>query len=169
MTPLRLGLAVLAIGLLIVFWSTRSGDRRRIERQLDEFQELISKDSVETPLAGLNRARLITELFASRFEVRAEQLRFSTRNRRELASFIHGYRRGADRISMRVSRATLDIDAENRRATHRVDLQFTGGGPLGSPSERFRVQINWFEEEGEWRIDYVDLVEILEGGNRLGF
>lgn len=169
MTPLRIGLAVLALGALVLFWSTRSGDRRRIERQLEELQELISKDAAETLLAGLNRARLITELFASRFEVRAEQLRFATRDHRELAGFIHSYRRGRDRITMSTAGAKLDIDPENRRATHRVDLLFTGGEPLGSPSERYRVQINWFEEEGHWRIDYIDLIQILEGGNRLGF
>ena len=169
MTARRIGIAVLVLAALVVFWTSRSGDRGAIERQLGELTELISKDGAETQLIGLNRARLVTELFASSFEVRAEQLRFSTRDRREMAGFIHGYRRGSDRITMRTSGATLDLDAANRRATHRVDFQFTGGGPLGSPSERYRVQINWLEEEGQWKIDYIDLIEILEGGNPLGF
>ena len=169
MTPRRIGIVVLVLLALAVIWTSRSGDRKAIERQLDELTELVSKDGAETQLAGLNQARLITELFASSFEVRAEQLRFSTRDRREMAGFIHGYRRGSDRISMRASDKALDIDEASRRATHRVNLQFTGGGPLGSPSELYRVQINWLEEEGEWKIDYIDLIEILEGGNLLGF
>jgi hypothetical protein len=169
MTPRRIGVAVLVLAALGLFWTNRSSDRKEIERQLDELTERVSRDGAETQLAGLNQARLITELFASSFEVRAEQLRFSTRDRREMAGFIHGYRRGSDRISLRASNKTLDIDEASRRATHRVDFQFTGGGPMGSPSERYRVQINWLEEEGEWRIDYVDLIEILEGGNPLGF
>ena len=97
-------------------------------------------------------------------------LRFSTRDRRELAGFIHGYRRGSERISMRVSGTSLTIDPDLGRATQLADFHFTGGGPLGSPSERYRVQINWLEEEGRWRIDYIDLLEILDsGGNRLRF
>jgi hypothetical protein len=169
MTPRRIGVAVLVLAALGVFWTSRSGDRKAIERQLDELTELVSKDGVETQLAGLNQTRLITELFAGSFEVRAEQLRFSTRDRREMAGFIHGYRRSSESITMRTSGATLDIDDASRRATHRADFEFTGGGPLGSPSERYRVQINWLEEEGEWKIDYIDLIEILKGGNPLGF
>jgi hypothetical protein len=168
MTARRLALVVLALAA-VVFWITRSGDRQQIERQLDELSELVSKDGTETPLAGLNRARLVTEHFASHFEVRAQQLRFSSRDKRELTGFIHGYRRGSERINMSASVQALDIDEENRRATHRVDFQFTGGGPLGAPSERYRVQINWLEEEGQWKIDYIDLIEILEDHNHLDF
>jgi hypothetical protein len=160
---------VLVLVVLGIFWVSRSGDQKAIERQLNELTDLVSKDGAETQLAGLNQARLITELFASSFEVRAEQLRFSTRDRREIAGFIHGYRRSSDRITMRTSDKALDIDETSRRATHRVNFQFNGGGPMGSPSERYRVQINWLEEEGEWKIDYIDLIEILEGGNPLGF
>lgn len=163
MKLVRVGLVTLAAVALFVFWITRSSDQRRIERRLGTLQDLVAKNGEESQLVGLNRARQIVGLFAANFEVRAEQLRFSTRDRRELTGFIHSYRNGRDRVTMRTSTESLSIGEANRRATQHVEFRFTGGGPLGASSERYRVQINWVEQENEWRIDYIDLIEILEG------
>lgn len=168
MTPRRWLIVVALLAAVAAFFTWKGGDRREIERQLDRMQELVSKSGSENSLVALNRARQITELFATHFEVRAEQLRFSTRDRQQLAGFIHGYRRGSERIRMRISDTSLSISPELARATQHASFQFTGSGPMGSPSETYRVQINWLKEDDGWRIDYVDLIEILEGG-RLGF
>ena len=158
----RRWLVVLAVVVaLLALWNWSRSDARRIAGRLDRMQELVEKSGAESQLVGLSRARQVTELFATPFEVRAEQLRFSTRDRQQLTGFIHGYRRGAERIRMRIFETTLSISPEVGRATQMASFQFTGGGPLGSPSETYRVQINWLEQHGDWRIDYIDLVEIL--------
>jgi len=160
MTPRRWLLAIALLAVVALFWTWNASDRRQIDRQLDRLQELVSKSGGESALIGLNRARRITELFATHFEVRAEQMRFSTRDRRQLAGFIHGYRRGSERIAMRVSATSLSIAPELGRAIQHASFQFTGAGPMGAPSETYRVQINWLKEEVGWRIDYIDLLEI---------
>lgn len=160
MTLRRWLLVVAAVGAVAAFWTWNGSDRRQIGRQLEHMRDLISKSGNESSLAGLNRARQVGELFATHFEVRAEQLRFSTRDRQQLAGFVHGYRRGSDRIAMRISDTSLSIDTALRRATQHASLQFTGSSPLGAPSETYRVQINWLKEDAGWRIDYIDLIEI---------
>lgn len=160
MTGRRWLLVVGALAALAAFWTWNGSDRRQIGRQMERLQDLVSKDGAESPLVGLNRARQIGELFATNFEVRAEQLRFSTRDRQQLAGFVHGYRRGSDRIHMRISDTSLSIMPELRRATQHASFQFTGAGPMGSPTEIYRVQVNWLREEVGWRIDYIDLLEI---------
>lgn len=161
MTVRRLLVVVTILAAIAALWTWRNSDGRRIARELDQLTELVAKDGGESPLIGLARARQITGLFASHFEVRAEQLDFSTRDRQQLASFIHGYRRGAERIGVRVFDTSLSIDPRLGRATQHASFRFTGRGPLGSSSETYRVQINWLEEDGEWRIDWVDLLEIV--------
>lgn len=162
MTPRRLAVVLALLVALVALWTWNNSDRRRIGRELDRLADLVSKSGSESALGGLNRARQITGLFATHFEVRAEQLRFSTRDRQQLAGFIHGYRKGSERIAMRISDTSLSIAAELGRATQHASFQFTGSGPLGSPSETYRVQINWLKEDDRWRIDYVDLLEILD-------
>jgi hypothetical protein len=62
---------------------------------------------------------------------------------------------------MRIFDTSLTIDTRIGRATQLASFQFTGRGPLGSPSETYRVQINWVEGDSGWKIDYVDLIEIV--------
>ena len=160
MTPRRWVLAIALLAAVAAFWTWNGSDRRQIGRQLERLQDLVSKSGAESSIVGLNRVRQITELFATPFEVRAEQLRFSTRDRQQLAGFIYGYRRGSERIAMRVSDTSLSIVPELGRATQHASFRFTGSGPLGAPSESYRLQINWLKEEAGWRIDYIDLLEI---------
>lgn len=157
----RLGLALVALAAIWVFWSWWSSDRRQIERQTDRLQKLVSKSGPENAIQGMASANAIAGLFATEFEVRALQLNFSTRNRQELVRFIFQHRSASDSIRMRVRDSSLSIAPEHARATQNATFDFPSGGPLGSADERYRVQVNWVEEEGEWRMDYIDLVEIL--------
>ena len=150
------------IVLVAIGWNWWQSDRRQIARQLDHLQELVAKDGPESALEGLAEARAITGLFASAFEIRARQLDFATRDRQELIRFIHQYRSGSESIHMRVSTGTLNVVPEHRRATLDATLEFPSGGPLGGADEAYHVQVNWLEENGVWRIDYVDLLEIID-------
>lgn len=164
----RLLAALLLLVAIPLVWIWRGSDKRRIEGRLDELCDAVSKQGPESALAALAKDRAVAELFAEPFEVRATQLGFSTRDRRELMRFVHGYRSGAERISMRADEESLSISPELRRATLVAGFVFHSGGPLGSSTERYRVQINWLKGEGEWRIDYVDLIDIVDAPGRFG-
>jgi len=158
----RLLIVLAALFAVAAYWVWNHSDRRQIARQLDRLEELVSKNGSESALIGLARAREITDLFAPDLEVRAEQLGFATRDRQQLTGFIHSYRRGPDRIGMRVFDTSQSIEPQIGRATQAASFQFTGRGPLGAPSEVYRLQINWVERDSRWLIDYVDLVEIVD-------
>ena len=157
---LLIGLAMLlALG---AWWYWRDTPSRQIARRLDEMQELIEKSGPESAVDSLATARAITLLFAPHFEVRATQLGFGTRDRRQLAGYIHGHRSTAASIGMRISAGNLSFLPEHGRTTQEVTFHFTTGGPLGSGSERYRVQVNWLEGDDGWLIDFMDLLEISE-------
>ena len=162
MTARRLALVLLALIAIPFIWTWWSSERRQIERQAERLEDLVSKLGAESAIEGVATARAITNLFASSFEVRAQQLGFSTRDRQELIRFVHRYRSTSDSIHMRIRQSSLSVASEHHRATQNATFEFLSGGPLSSSSERYRVQINWLLEDGDWRIDYVDLLEILD-------
>ena len=164
MASRRLALALAVLIAIPIGWSWWGSDRRQIGRQVDRLQDLVSKSGNESALEGLASARAITNLFASSFEVRAEQLRFSTHDRQELIRFIHHYRSTSEAIDMRVTNTSLSLAPEHGRATLVADFEFLSGGPLSSSPERYRVQVNWLLEEGRWLIDWVNVVEIIAAG-----
>ena len=164
-------LVKIAAGLAIVFaliagvrwWQS---DERKIRARVKQIQELVDKDRGETNLTSLNKARKISELFADGFEFRAEQFDYIGRDRRSLVGAIHRYRSTSDRVRMRVFDSDLHLDPQAGRATMNLTAEFTADfrGTLGRDGYRF--QVNWVKREGQWLIDFVNLVEILAGGTR---
>jgi hypothetical protein len=136
--------------------------QRLIERNLATIQKLISKPPGESDLAALGKARSAAELFANRFEFEAEQFDFHTRDRRQLISGIHQYRSRAQTILMQLRDQELSVDERHGRATSHVTALFITKARDFAGREAYRFQINWLEQEGEWRMDYVRLLEIIE-------
>ncbi len=161
---LRWGAVAAVAALAAWWWLGRDPDERAIGRQIERALELAEKQPGETQLAGLERAREIAELFAADFEVRARPLDFATRDRRELARAIVGYRAGAERIWARIEERELYVDEASRRAAMPLTVEFGQGVSLGRARDAYRFQVSWVEEDGEWRMDSVELVEVVQGG-----
>jgi len=153
--------AVLALAVATWWWTGYDSDERRIQRQVDRLLELVEKEPGETALAGLERARTITDLFAATFELRARPFDFHTRDRRVLAQAIQSYRARSARVWAQASERSLQVDGENRRAILYLTARFGGDRPALGGGEAYRFQINWVERDGTWRIDYVDLLEVI--------
>lgn len=156
--------ALLLLALLAAAWLAHAwlnSDRRQIERRLSRLQDLVDKRPGESSLAGLNKARQITELFAPELHFRATPYRFEASDRQSLAAGIHHYRSLADRLTMRVTASELAIDRDLGRATMFLTAEFSGRFTGGGEREAYRFQVNWVDGESGWRIDYVDLLEIL--------
>jgi len=151
---------LLAAGVLTYFWWT--SDSRRIGRLLDRCEDLVDKRPGEHDLSGLNKARRVGDLFASHFEVRAPQYKVMTTDRGELVRAVVRFRTRSESIHTRFSDRQLWVDAQLHRATLQTVVSFVTdiGGLAGS--EAYRLQVNLAEEDGRWRIDFVELLEVLE-------
>ncbi len=154
------GLLVLLGGWQLVSWYT--SPERRINAQLSEIQDLISKAPGENNLEALANARAATQLFADPFEFEARQFDFHTRDRQQLISGIHSYRSRAQTILMQFPEKEISVDPGHGRATSHVTAHFITKARDIAGREAYRFQINWVEQDGEWRMDYVRLLEILE-------
>lgn len=161
---------VLAAGLLAVAaiggWHWWHGDARRIGRQLDRLLESVEKAPGENQLVAALKAQEVASRFADPFDFRARQFDFATRDRQTLVRSVALYRLRSERIAPRVVDRRLDVAAEERRATMRLTVRFVGGWQ-GLDGEAYRFQIGWREQEDEWRIDSVDLIEIVSPSRAL--
>lgn len=154
------GLVVLLAGWGL--WDWYFSPERRINAQLREIQRLISKAPGESNLEALAKARAATDLFAENFEFEARQFDFHTRDRQQLISGIQSYRSRAQTILMQFPEKELSVGHEGDRATSLVTAYFITKARDLTGREAYRFQINWVGQEGEWRMDYVRLLEILE-------
>lgn len=153
--------AVLVAVLAVARWWT--SDARRIGRKVDYLIECIEKSPGEGKLAAALKAEQLGGLFADAFVFRARPYDFETQDRQTLIRTVALYRLRSERIGAQVLARRLDIDAANRRATMTLTTRFTGGWrDLGNDALRF--QINWREDDGEWQIDTVDLLEVVPAG-----
>jgi hypothetical protein len=134
---------------------------RRINRNIARIESLVAKAPTEDNLTALGKARSLTELFADNFEFEAEQFDFSTRDRQRLAAGIHQYRSRSQAIAVQIRQHELSVSPEQGRATSHLTVEFMTRFQDISGREAYRFQINWVEQEGEWLIDYVRLLEII--------
>lgn len=159
--------ALLIGGWLAVRWWV--SPQRQVNRNIKEIQKLVSKIPGESDLVALGKARRISEMFADNFEFRAEGFDFYTRDRQRLAAGVHQYRGFSQAISMRVRQKELTVDREHRRASSYLTAEFVTKARDITGREAYRFRIDWVEQEGGWRIDYVELLEILEEPTRAWF
>lgn len=161
-------LIVLLIGgwLVVRWWMS---PQRQVNRNIKEIQKLVSKTPGESDLVALGKARRISEMFADIFEFRAEGFDFYTRDRQRLAAGVHQYRRFSEAIAMRVRDKELTVDKEHRRASTYLIADFVTSARDITGREAYRFRIDWVEQEDDWKIDYVELLEILEEPTRPWF
>ena len=160
--PLAIRVA-LGSALALLVWAAISwvnSDSRQINRELDELRSLVTKRPAEAPLESLSRATSIGSMFANSFEVRAEQLQLSTRDRRTLVGSIIQYRSTSDSIFMNIRDHDLFVDSNLGRATSNLKAEFNNRFGGLDRRESYQLQLNWVETQDGWRIDYVHLIQI---------
>jgi hypothetical protein len=158
---IRLALAaVVAISLWIVSGWINS-DSRQINRKLDELRSLVAKRSKESQLESLSKANAIGSIFADSFELRADQLNLSTRDRRTLIGSVMRYRSGSDSITMNSREHDLFVDSDLGRATSHLTVGFEKRFNAIDQNESYRLDLNWVETADGWKLDFVNLLEIL--------
>jgi hypothetical protein len=161
-------LAALLIGgwLLVRWWLS---PERRINKKIQQIQKLVSKTPGESDIVALGKARKVSDMFADSFEFRAEDFDFYTRDRQRLAGGVHQYRSYSQAIAMRVRDKELTVDEEHRRASTYLIADFVTKARDITGREAFRFRIDWLEQGGDWQIDFVELLEIVEEPTRPWF
>jgi hypothetical protein len=154
--------AVLAAAVGVWLYNSWSSDRRRIERQLDRFRSLIEKEGDESALAAADRARRVGELLARDFALHLEPYAPVLTDRRELARVVLGYRSRASRIGLDFRDRDLALDETLRIGDMTLVAAIAGTADGRRYSEGYRLRLRWVPEDGEWRIQRVDLLEVLE-------
>jgi hypothetical protein len=151
--------------VLIAGWVWWSSDARRLGARLAELEAAFEKDGPEDQLASFGKTRRIVELFAPGFLILARPYEGSISDRQQLAAIVQRYRDSARTID--VSSGSRETEVHSERGTAETTAVFSisgdrgGGGPGG---ERFRARIAWSRAEGEWRIQEVEILEVLERG-----
>ncbi|MDH3522997.1 MAG: hypothetical protein OES32_05360 [Acidobacteriota bacterium] len=160
-------LALVALAVALAFGSWWSGDRQRIGRRLRGLADAIEKGPGEGQLAAALRSQEAVSYFADPFEFRARQFDFETRDRQSLVRNVALYRLRSERIAVQIFDRRLDLDPAARKATMVLSARFVGGlgGLGGRADEAYRFQLNWVEQAGAWKIEYVDLLAILPPGS----
>ncbi len=157
--------ALLLLGAAVYFgyyYFWLEDDERAIHGRVDRLVELASKDGEETVFVGIGRARDIADHFAG--EVRLDMGRpfpSGRADRDELTAAIGQARANVDQLRLRVSDRELEIDDDGRRAV----MELTGHGDLtarqGQGREVRRFRVEWVKEDGEWLIEKIELLDIL--------
>ena len=172
MSRKRLQATVALVVLVIAGWMTVRwwvSPERRINKKIQQIQKLVSKTPGESDIVALGKARRVSEMFADSFEFRAEDFDFYTRDLQRLAAGVHQYRSYSQAIAMRVRDKELVINEEHRRASTYLIADFVTKARDITGREAYRFRIDWVEQDGDWRIDFVELLEILEEPTRPWF
>lgn len=161
-------LAVLLVGgwLAVRWWVS---PERKINKNIKRIQKLVSKAPGESDLIALAKARNISEMFADSFEFRAEDFDFHTRDRQRLAAGVHQYRSFSQAIAMRIREKELTVLEEHRRASSFLIADFVTSARDITGREAYRFRIDWVEQGDDWKIDFVELLEVVEEPTRPWF
>jgi len=165
-------LAVLAALVLAVFigWRWWNSTERRIYRRLDALASRLEKHGGESALGGAATAHGVLDFFAPGFIVRARPYEDELRDPQVLMGAVMRFRGGAQRIAVDISDRHLTLGPGERSGELVYVAAVTLDRGAGSGRESWRVRSLWIEDDGEWKISELELVQRVEGsGGVLGF
>ncbi len=152
-------LALAAIlGGLFFWWRS---DRRRIVVQFEELQSALAKSGSEGTLDRLAHAREIAALFADGFVILAQPYEGTIEDRQQLMAIVDRYRESAETISVSDSEVEVTL-RPNATADMTAVVEAVGLRPGGPGRERLRIRVAWREDSGVWRIQELEVLEVLD-------
>lgn len=154
------------LGLAVALWLYQQvgGDERKIKGKLQELEQLVEKDGPESDLVAANKGRQVGLLFSRDFEIYLEPFGQHMDDRARLAQVMLGYRRPAQRIDVGFRDVQIELlEGQPKRA--RMDAVAAVNGTVDGQLRResYRFAFHWLEEDGIWRIEQADLVEVRDG------
>ncbi|MEO8195199.1 MAG: nuclear transport factor 2 family protein [Thermoanaerobaculia bacterium] len=158
-----LAVVALAIALAaIVHWWT--SDRRRILAQFEALQSAIEKNGPggsEGTLDRLAHARAVSQMFADGFVILAQPYEGTIDSRQQLMAVVDRYRGSAETIAVSASEVEVKL-RPNATAELTAEVEAVGLRQGGPGRERLRLRLAWREDEGVWRIQELEVIEVLD-------
>jgi hypothetical protein len=156
---LLVSVALLAAIAAVALWWT--SDRRRVLAQFEALQSAIEKSGGEGTLDRVSHARAVSELFADGFVILAEPYEGTIEDRQQLMAIVDRYRESAQTIAVSDSEVEVEL-RPNDTADLRAVVEAVGMRPGGPGRERLRLRIAWRQDEGTWRIQELEVLEVLD-------
>ena len=155
-----LALLVLAaiLAALLLWWTS---DRRRVLAAFEELQSQVEKSGHEGTLDRLAHARGAAQVFADGFLILAQPYEGSITDRQQLMAIIDRYRESADRIAVSDSEVEVTL-RPNATAELTAVVEAIGDWPGRPGSERLRIRVAWRKDDGDWRIQELEVLEVLD-------
>lgn len=147
-----------ALAALVHWWTS---DRRRILARFENLQGAIAKSGSEGTLDRLAHARDVSELFADGFVILAQPYEGSIEDRQQLMGVVDRYRESAETIAVSDSEVEVTL-RPNATADLRAVVEAVGLRPGGPGRERLRIRIAWRKDDGIWRIQELEVLEVLD-------
>ncbi len=155
-----LAVVALAAALLAIFrWWT--SDRRRILGRFEALQVAIEKGGSEGALDRLAHAREVTQFFADGFVILAQPYEGTVSDRQQLMGIVDRYRASAETIAVSDSEVELTL-RPNATGEMTAVVEAFGIRPQGPGRERLRLRVAWREDDGQWRIQELEVLEVLD-------
>lgn len=152
----------LAVGVAVWGWRTWASEERRLLRRLDALAENLSRQPGESDLEAAARSRALGTFFADPFSVEVAPIAAEVSDRDRLAQLAFGYRRSRERIGVDFRDVDLALDERLASAVLAARVVVTASGD-GLDREAYRVEIHWRKVAGEWSIERLRVLEVLEG------
>lgn len=152
---------VLALAVLAWGYRLLDNEERRLLKRLDELAELLAKEGAESDLVAANKGRLVGNFFSRDFEVHLIPFGQRLADRARLGQVVMGYRREAKTVRVTFSDSQVEISGET--AEMQVRAAVSGDVDGQSRRETYRFYFRWLQEDGVWRIEQADLLEVVEG------
>lgn len=153
--------ALLALAAILggLFYWWRS-DRRRIVAQFEALQDELEKRGEEGTFDRLGHARGVSEIFAEGFVILAQPYEGTIQDRQQLMAVVDRYRASAERITVSDSEVEIQL-RPNATADMTAVVEAVGLRPGGPGRERLRIRVAWREDDGVWRIQELEVLEVL--------
>ncbi|MEO8276063.1 MAG: nuclear transport factor 2 family protein [Thermoanaerobaculia bacterium] len=155
-------LALLAV-VVTLFATYRwwASDQRRIRARFASLQTELEKSGKEGTLDRFAHARAVDKLFADGFVIRAQPYEGTLTDRQELMAVVDRYRESAETVRVGASDVLLTV-RENATAEMSAIVEAVGERAGGPGRERLRLRIAWRKDDGEWRIQELEVLEVLD-------
>lgn len=159
--------AGILIALGVIFLG-RGGPEKAIARHVKSLAAQIEKTGDESGLALAERSRALGEAFTDPFTIDLAPYGLEIADRGTLARHFAAYRLGTETIEARFADIDVDIAANERSATVLAVAVLTAKWQDARPGrERYRLQLDYVLIGGDWKIERLILLEVLEGPDRL--